>query len=82
MEKETLAKEFGALVRQLRSEKGYSQERFAEVCRIDRSYMGMSERGEVSVTLTIIDKLAGGLGISLVDLFMEFERDWDDSDSR
>ena len=73
MEKEELAKEFGDLVRRLRSERGYSQERFAEVCRIDRSYMGMIERGEVSVTLTMIDRLAGGLGLGLASLFAELE---------
>lgn len=73
MEKEALPKEFGDLVRRLRSEKGYSQERFAEVCRVDRSYMGMIERGEVSVTLTIIAKLAEGLGVSLSDLFSKLE---------
>ena len=74
MEREALAKRFGELVRRLRSEEGYSQERFAEVCRIDRSYMGMIERGEVSVTLTIIAKLAGGLGLTLSGLFLELER--------
>ncbi len=78
MEKEALARRFGALVRRLRSEKGYSQERFAEVCRIDRSYMGMIERGEVSVTLAVIAKLASGLGLSLSALFQEMEQDSDD----
>lgn len=73
MEKEALPKEFGGLVRRLRMERGYSQERFAEVCRVDRSYMGMIERGEVSVTLTVIAKLAEGLGVSLSDLFSKLE---------
>ncbi len=82
MDKEALAREFGVLIRRLRSAKGYSQERFAEVCQIDRSYMGMIERGEVSVTLSMIAKLAGGLGISLVDLFLEFQREWGDPSSR
>lgn len=82
MEKEALARRFGASVRQLRSAKGYSQERFAEVCRIDRSYMGMIERGEVNVTLAMIVKLARGLEISLADLFLEFQRDWGDPGSR
>lgn len=75
MEKETLTKRFGGLVRRLRSEKGYSQERFAEVCRVDRSYMGMIERGEVSATLAVISKLADGLGISLSALFSKLEED-------
>lgn len=45
MEEEALIRRFGALVRRLRTAKGYSQERLAEVCRIDRSYVGMIERG-------------------------------------
>ena len=60
--------------RRLRSERGYSQERFAEACRIDRSYMGMIERGEVSVTLGMIARLADGLGLTLSGLFAELER--------
>jgi transcriptional regulator with XRE-family HTH domain len=75
MEEEALIERFGALIRRLRTEKGYSQERFAEVCRIDRSYVGMIERGEVSVTLTMIAKLAGGLGVSLSTLFLELDRE-------
>lgn len=82
MEKDTLAKEFGALIRRLRLAKGYSQERFAEVCRIDRSYIGIIERGEVNVTLAVIVKMASGLGISLVDLFVEFQRDGGDPSGR
>lgn len=78
MEREALAKRFGDLVRRLRSERGYSQERFAEVCRIDRSYMGMIERGEVSVTLSVIAKLAIGLDLSLSDLFLKLERGSED----
>ncbi len=78
MEKEALAKKFGALIRRLRLERGYSQELFGEVCRVDRTYVGMIERGEVNVTLAMVVKLARGLEISLVDLFVEFRRDWDD----
>ncbi|CAA9449117.1 MAG: hypothetical protein AVDCRST_MAG37-2144 [uncultured Rubrobacteraceae bacterium] len=65
------------MVRRLKSDKGYSQERFAEVCRIDRLYMGMIERGEVSVTLVVIAKLAGGLELSLSALVQEMEQDSD-----
>jgi transcriptional regulator with XRE-family HTH domain len=73
MEKVALAKRFGALVRRLRLERGYSQEMFGEVCRIDRTYVGMIERGEVNVTLAMVAKVARGLEISLVDLFAELE---------
>lgn len=81
MEREALARRFGGLVRRLRLGQGYSQERFAEVCQIDRSYMGMIERGEVNVTLAMIVKMADGLGISLVDLFRAFQREWGDPGS-
>lgn len=77
MEKEALAREFGTLVRRLRLERGYSQETFGQACRVDRTYVGMIERGEVNVTLAMVVKLAGGLGISLVELFSEFQRDRD-----
>ncbi len=78
MEKEALAKKFGALIRRLRLERGYSQELFGEACRVDRTYVGMIERGEVNVTLAMVTKLARGLEISLVDLFVEFRTDWGD----
>jgi len=75
MEKEALARQFGTLIRRLRMERGHSQETFGQACRIDRTYVGMIERGEVNVTLAMVVKLAGGLGISLVDLFSEFQKD-------
>lgn len=74
MEKEALAREFGALIRDLRLAKGYSQERFGEVCRIDRSYMGMIERGEVNVTLAMIVKMAEALDLKLPSLFSKLEQ--------
>ena len=81
MEKEALARRFGVLIRRLRLERGYSQEMFGEVCRIDRTYVGMIERGEVNITLAMVAKLARGLGLSLADLFAEFEREPDTPDS-
>ena len=81
MEKEALARRFGVLIRRLRLERGYSQEMFGEVCRIDRTYVGMIERGEVNITLAMVAKLARGLGLSLADLFAEFERGPDTPDS-
>ncbi|NIT59301.1 MAG: helix-turn-helix domain-containing protein [Aliifodinibius sp.] len=40
----------GGHIRQLRREKGYSQEGFAAAAGIDRSYMGAIERGERNIT--------------------------------
>ena len=61
--------DFGKAVRELRKEKGLSQEAFADLAGIDRSYMGHIERGEKNVTLTKIYQLALALEISVIDIF-------------
>jgi len=60
---------FGKAIRELRKEKGLSQEAFADLAGIDRSYMGHIERGEKNVTLTKIYQLSDALGITVVELF-------------
>lgn len=72
-----MAEEFGTLVRRLRLREGYSQERFAEVCGIERAYMSSIERGKVNVSIRTAFKLAGGLGTTLGGLFTELERGTD-----
>jgi transcriptional regulator with XRE-family HTH domain len=42
---------------------GVSQEEFADVCALDRTYIGGVERGERNVSLINIVKLAHGLNI-------------------
>ena len=77
MEEETLAKKFGLLIRRLRFAKGYSQEGFAQACRLDRAHMGVIERGEVYVTVRTALRLAKGLDLTLSELFLELERNYD-----
>lgn len=74
MEEETLAKEFGGLVRRLRYERGYSQAGFAEASRIGRAHMGEIERGEVTITIVTALKMAKALGMTLAGLFTELEQ--------
>ncbi len=59
---------FGRRVRQLRVERGVSQEAFAHRVRIDRSYYGSIERGERNVSLENICLIAGGLGVPPAEL--------------
>ena len=80
MTDEALAKRFGALVRRLRLERGYSQERFGEVSGLHRTYIGMVERGETNVTLGTAYRLAGALGIGLSSILVELERASDGGD--
>lgn len=80
MADKTLAQRFGALVRRLRSERGFSQEGFAFRVGLHRTYMGDIERGEKNVTLVTADKLARGLGLTLAGLLLEMERDVADTE--
>ena len=59
---------FGRRVRQLRKEKGVSQEAFAHQIQIDRSYFGSIERGERNVSLENICLIAAGLGVAPAEL--------------
>ena len=70
---EELAKNFGALVRQLRLERGMSQERLAELCGLHRNYIGAIERAERTPSIVTADKLAKALGTTLSGLFSELE---------
>lgn len=45
-------KAFGQRVAELRKKAGYSQEKFAFQCNIDRTYIGTIERGEKALPLT------------------------------
>jgi transcriptional regulator with XRE-family HTH domain len=46
-----------------------SQEEFADLCGLDRTYVGGIERGERNVALVNLEKLAKALKVSLLDLF-------------
>jgi XRE family transcriptional regulator, regulator of sulfur utilization len=62
-------KKLGKRVAELRKTKGFSQEDFAHECGFHRSYMGALERGEKNITLSMVNKVAKGLKISLSELF-------------
>jgi len=59
---------FGERVRDLRKEKGFSQELLAHKAGFHRTYIGMVERAERNITLVNIEKLANALEISIDEL--------------
>ncbi|MES2138891.1 MAG: helix-turn-helix transcriptional regulator [Bacteroidota bacterium] len=64
--------EFGKHLRKLRLEKEFSQEELNFRTDLSKNMVGMIERGEVNPTLTTIEALALGLGISKKNL-MDYE---------
>ena len=65
---ELIQQHFGERVRELRKEKGLSQEALALACDLDRTYIGGVERGERNVSLVNIHRLARALAIAPRDL--------------
>lgn len=65
---------FGALVRQLRTARGLTQEALAERTELSVSYIGFIERGENVPTLTIVLNLADALKVDAADLVREVSR--------
>ncbi|WP_156277358.1 helix-turn-helix domain-containing protein [Paenibacillus sp. NEAU-GSW1] len=55
----------GENIRNLRKERGLSQEQLALRAEINASYMGQVERGEKSPTIDVLGKIAGALHCSL-----------------
>ena len=66
---ELIQQHFGERVRELRKEKGLSQEALALACELDRTYIGGVERGERNISLLNIQKIADALGVSAKELF-------------
>lgn len=61
--------EFGKQLKALRTDRGYSQERLAELARLHRTYIGGIERGERNVSLENIWRIADALGVNPSHLF-------------
>lgn len=64
-----LQQHFGGRVRELRKQKGLSQEALALACDLDRTYIGGVERGERNISLINIHRIADALGVSARELF-------------
>lgn len=71
--------EFGKVVRKHREIAGLSQEDFADVAGLHRTYISSIELGKVQVGIGVAEKLAEALEIPLSRLFREIERGRDDS---
>ena len=69
----SLRTKLGKAVRRLRREAGYSQESFADKCKVHRTYMGSVERGESNISLDNLERIAKGLNLTASQLLLEAE---------
>jgi transcriptional regulator with XRE-family HTH domain len=63
-----LRSQLGKNLRAIRLARGLSQEQFAQVLQIHRTYMGGVERGERNLTLKTVERMARKLGVEPLEL--------------
>lgn len=63
----------GNAIRRLRAEAGYSQEAFAALCGVHRTYMTSVEQGRRNVSLDTIERIAAALNLDTGQLLAAAE---------
>ena len=64
-----IKEKIGIRVRELRTEKGLSQEKFSFECNLDRTYIASIEQGKRNVSIVNIEKITNAFGMSVSDFF-------------
>ena len=59
----------GIRLKELRNEKGLSQEKFSYVCDLDRTYIASIEQGKRNVSVANIEKISKAFDMSIFDFF-------------
>ncbi len=65
---------FAENMRRARHERGQTQEELAEIVGLHRTYVGEVERGERNPSIDVMERLAEGLSVPLVELLVETPR--------
>ncbi len=60
-------------LKRVRAERGYSQEKLAEIVDLHRTYISGIERGTRNVSLRNIEKIARALDLPVIDLLCEID---------
>ena len=69
-----IKQKFGLVVRELRIQKGVSQEHLALDAGIDRTYVGHIEKGDRNVSIEVVEKIAKYFQIPISELFRMVEK--------
>lgn len=76
-----IVKVFASNLKKYRTQKGLSQETFAEMAGLHRTYISAIERGKRSIALENIQKIANALNIDTYLLFVDQDiADWRSKD--
>lgn len=62
---------FGNRIKDLRAKDNLSQEKFALLIDMDRTYLASVEKGKRNISLENIEKIANGFDISISELFKD-----------
>ncbi len=63
-----IKQKIGNRIRMLRKQRGYSQEHFAHLCDLDRTYIASIEQGKRNVSIVNLEKIAKAFGITISEL--------------
>ncbi len=69
-----IEEQFGQVIRKRREKKKISQEAFAELAGVHRTYVSSIERGKVQVSIGVAQRLAEALETTLSSIWREIER--------
>lgn len=69
----TLNEKLGSVIKQIRKDKGVSQEQLALTADIDRTYISDIEKGERNVSILTLKKIADALQVSMSQIIAQLE---------
>jgi transcriptional regulator with XRE-family HTH domain len=72
--KNAVLKKFGAAVRRYRRMAPLTQEEFADLCGLDRSYLGGVERGERNLTFINVMKICDALKVNPSEILSDLDK--------
>jgi transcriptional regulator with XRE-family HTH domain len=64
---------FAKNLRAFRTQKGFSQEKLAELCNLHRTYVSSVERGERNIAVDNMEKLAIALDVNITELLSDHD---------
>ena len=64
-----ITKKLGKRIKEIRVSKSISQEKFALLINMDRTYYASVENGNRNISIINIEKISNGFGITLEELF-------------